>query len=274
MASTPLFLRSAKLTIDTVKIEGLAISFNVKRTASVSANKATITVRNLNRAHRSQLEQLKKAAVRLEAGYQDATSLIFSGDLRTTTSTRDGSDIVTTCTSGDGENAIRSSRVNISVAKGSPVDKVFSQLAKAIGCDVGNLQQLLAGSITLRSGSSVFAEGTVISGNAARELTNLCRSTGFQWSIQNGKLQILAVGTALRGEAIKLSTDTGLVGSPTVDTKGVAKATMLMAPDVFPGRAVVLDSERLKGQYRIESTEHKGDTHGQDWYIDMVLKRY
>jgi hypothetical protein len=47
-----------------------------------------------------------------------------------------------------------------------------------------------------------------------------------------------------------------------------------LQPDVFPGRLVVVDSETLRGQYRITKTVHKGDSHGAEWEIDLTGEPY
>lgn len=120
----------------------------------------------------------------------------------------------------------------------------------------------------------MFSDGAVVSGSAFREMNFICSSLGLSWSIQDGKLQIIQLGKALDGKAILLSASTGMIGSPTVDTDGVLTVTMLLAPDVFPGRKLVLDSQRLKGQYRIEVCEYQGDTYEKDWYIKLTGKRY
>jgi hypothetical protein len=96
----------------------------------------------------------------------------------------------------------------------------------------------------------------------------------LQWSVQDGKLQFLALRTALAKEAILLSSDTGLLDSPTVDQKGILKARMLLAPDVFPGRLVVLKSKAFNGQWIIQKTSHVGNTHEGDWHIDIEAKRF
>ena len=45
----------------------------------------------------------------------------------------------------------------------------------------------------------------------------------------------------------------------------------MLIPDVNPGRRVQIDSEHVKGVYRIETTKHRGSTFESDWYIDLEL---
>lgn len=268
-----LFRRKVIVTVDTLQFTDLAVQFSIKKTIKPEPNTCELHLFNLNREHRSALEQLDKVTVQIEAGYLEGTSVLFLGDLRHIDSVREGADIVTTISSGDGEERYRKARVSVSVQKKTTTDNVLKQIAKALGVGEGNLSKAVASLKTVGL-ANLFSEGTVICGSASREMTHICRSVGLTWSIQDGKLQILPLGAALDGEAIKLTPETGLIGSPTVDSKGVLKAKMLMIPDVFPGRKMVLESERLKGQYRIEASTHTGDTHGGDWYIDVEAKRY
>ncbi len=248
------------------------MQFKVKKTLKPEPNTAEVRVFNLNPDHRSALEHIKTASVMIEAGYEQGLSVLFLGDLRTAISVDDGPDIVTSLSSGDGEKAVQTAQVSVSFKKGTAnPQKVLETVAKALGVGEGNLKQALT---QLSALDNHFSEGTVISGSAYREMNAITRSLGLTWSIQDGKLQILPLRQALDGEAIVVSPETGMVGSPTVDSDGVLKVSMLMAPDVFPGRKLVLKSKRLQGQYRIEACEYTGDTHGQDWYISIEAKRY
>lgn len=265
-----LFRRVIDVTVGTIALKSLDCQFQITKTLKPEPNTCELRIFNLNPTNRQALESAATVPVRVDAGYLDQVSTIFLGDLRQALTMKDGPDWVTTLTTGDGEKAVRTSRVNISVSKKTTADAVLKQIATALGVLPGNLNEAAA---KLRA-NQIFTQGTVISGNAAREMTAICKSLGLTWSVQDGKLQILELKKALDGEAILLSAATGLVDSPSVDNDGVLSATMLLTPDVFPGRKLVLDSLRLKGQYRIESCRYTGDTQSADWYINVEAKRY
>lgn len=273
MADIPLRDRRIRVVVDTIEITGLRITFKVSKSLKPEPNTAELRIWNLNETHQSALEQLQTAKVLIEAGYKAGTSVLFLGDLRTAKSVTEGPDTVTALSSGDGEKAVKKARVNVSLGKTTTPDQVLRAIAEAMGVDKGNLDQAVS---NLKSSgiSNHFTEGTVISGSAYREMTAVCRSVGLSWSIQDGKLQCLPLRTSLDGTAVKLSKDTGLIGSPTVDNDGVMSCRMLLIPDIIPGRKLVLEAERLKGQYRVEACAYSGDTHGGDWYIDAQAKRY
>lgn len=273
MANVVLYDRVCRVVIDTIDITGLDVQFTIKKDLKPKPNTCDLKVYNLNASHRSALEEIKTAMVSVEAGYIGGTSVLFIGNLRTAISVDEGPDIVTALSSGDGEKAIQKARVNVSVAKGTKTADVIKMVAKALDVGEGNLNDAVS-KLQSSGVSDLFSEGAVLSGAASREMSAICRSAGLSWSIQDGKLQLLPLRVALDGEAIKLSSETGLIGSPTVDNDGVLSARMLLAPDIIPGRKIVLESKRLKGQYRLEECVYTGDTAGTDWYIDLKGKRY
>jgi hypothetical protein len=278
MTDFVIFDRAFTVTIGTIKItqESLRVAFQVTKSLKAEPNKATVNIYNLNEDHIGYLERAQSVPVQIEAGYRDHTSVIFLGDLRGVQTHKEDTDIVTVIGGGDGEVATQTSRVNISISKGTPTSEVLKKVAKAIGVSPGNLDQAVSSIQTQFSNAgSAFTTGTVLTGNAAREMSAICRSLDLEWSIQGGKLQILERGKALAGQAIKLGGPSGhgMIGSPSVDGKGVLSFSMALLPDVYPGRLLVLDAERLKGQYRITDTEHSGDLYA-DWKIDGKAEKY
>lgn len=268
---TKLFDRSVIVTVDTIQITELQVKFTVKKSLKPEPNTLELRITNLNPKHRQALDQLKNVSVQLEAGYRNATSVLFLGDLRVTESSlRDGPDIVTTIGAGDGARACKTARAAVSIKGTAAPGDALRAVATAIGVGAGNLEAAVGRLAVV----GVFPRGCVMTGNAAREMTHLCRSLSLEWSIQQGALQILPLGKALDGEAVVVSATSGMVGSPSIDAKGKLKVKMLMAPDIFPGRKIVLQGASLQGQFRVETTTHVGDLDGNDWYVDIEGQAY
>jgi hypothetical protein len=209
--------------------------------------------------------------VQIEAGYVDGMSLLFRGDGRTVTQTREGSDWMTKVTAGDGEHAIRAARASRSFGPETTLDEVVRYVAGAMGVGVGNATEALRGATLDRVGAT-FPEGRVVHGPAARALSELLDSAGLQWSVQDGVLQVVPRGGALARQAILLSSDTGLLSAETGKNHAV-KAKALIQPDLVPGRQVQLDSRVVRGLYRITVAEYAGDTRGDDWTADLELRQ-
>jgi len=275
MNTTEQFRRVLILTVGTIEIVALRVVFEVEKDLTGKPNKARFDIYGLNESHRYALESSKSVPVQCEAGYVDGMSVIFLGKLRAGASYRDGASWVTQLSAGDGAEEVKSSRVNVSIAPGTTTDQVLRQVAEALGVKPGNLKDTFAMiKADWKAGGNMFPNGTVITGSAAREMTNVCRSLGLDWTIHNGELQIQERGKTLGSQAILLNKTTGMINTPELDAKGVLRVDCLMQPDVFPGRLLVVDSYRVKGQFRIEKTTHRGDNFGGDWTISIEAKRY
>lgn len=282
-----LFNREAVVTVDTLQMKcggvaGFDVAFEVQKDLTGKPNTCDVKIWNLSADHRSELagKAAKKTTggkpagvlVRLDAGYKDQTSRIFEGQLRHLYSRREGSDVVTFVETGDGEYYVSRSKIFKAWGPGSPVETVLRDVARAIGIGDGNLVSAIRGAALTAYGST-FTQGTAVSGKAVKELNRLTRSVGLEWSIQDGTLQLLGTGKSLDAQAVLVSSDTGLVGSPDIDHKGVVSFKTLLIPDIFPGRKVKLQSEEIQGFFRVEKAKYQGDTYGPEWYIDCEAKR-
>lgn len=251
---------------------GLRVAFSVERSLKPEPNKAEIRIWNLAETSRKLLEQSEDLPVQIEAGYA-TPSLLFLGFLRRAYSESDGPDIVTIIGSGDGEKGYKKSRISFSVPRGTPIQAALTQFAAAFGKEFVLPGNIAALTYQFTSGGATFSNGVTVHGNAAFELTQLLNSCGKEWSIQNGALQILDRDKFLLGKAVLLSAETGMIGSPSVTSKGELRAQMLLAPDVAPGRLLQVNSRHAPGLYRIQKCNYVGDTHGGDWTIDIEGKR-
>lgn len=267
------FLRDWSLTIGERELSGLDFTFNVKKSLKPTPNTCELKVYNLAPETRRYLETPKSLPVKLEAGYLDeGRSVLYLGEVRSAFSIHDGSEFITELSTGDSEDAVRKGRINIPVGKGMSPDQVLEQIAISLGVKQGNLpqtKQRIAGAL-----SDLYGKGSCVSGNAARELTALCKSAGLEWSIQDGRLQFLQRGQPNDQEALLLRSDTGLIGPPSVDNKGVLHCVCLLVPDVFPGRKLSIESASVQGGFRITDVEYDGDTRGDQWYAKIHAERY
>jgi hypothetical protein len=158
----------------------------------------------------------------------------------------------------------------------TPAATVFQALVAKLGVGVGNT----AGkTFELTGVGKFYTHGTVISGSVAQELSDLCLTAGLEWSIQDGVIQVLDRGKAIRdtdrvGSALLVSSDTGMVGSPSIDLDGIATLKTLLIPDVRVGCMLTLDTARIKGNFRLEKATWSGDTSSDDWYITMQARKY
>jgi hypothetical protein len=270
---TRLFQRKGLLVVDADLKGGNALSIplgNDSFDARFDIRKdPQIEVFNLTEDHRSAISQRAARGpirVRLEAGYQDGTSRIYEGDLRIVYHEHQGPDWVTRIESADGDQVVQKSRISRSWGAGTPVQTVIRDIAQALSIGEGNVKQSTAGAVLTGLGPT-FPGGTAVCGSAARALTQICRSAGITWSINDGTLQMLADDKALDGTAVKVSPSTGLEGAaefmPTKSGTRLRVRTRLI-PGIWPGRKIQLADGSI---WRCDKTHYHGETHGPAWGI-------
>lgn len=287
-----LFRREWALRIGRVRISGQAegegdnprrhaldINFEVQKSVEREPNTAKIQVYNLSPHRRAQVRETEDLTVKLEAGYVGQTSVLFEGDVRTADSVPDGVDVIITLECEDGGTAYRATRVNRSFEAGTSVQTVLRAAAEAMGVGDGNLREV-SQTVELEGGGTMYPEGTVLSGRACDEVDRIARSCGLTWSVQNGVLQFRRGSQPLETTAIRLTPNTGLIGSPSRVTEtqgqrhGLVDAMALLIPGLYPARKVVLESREVEGQFQVHRVKHIGDSAGADWFAELTLEPY
>lgn len=273
---------------DVVEITDLRCQFKCKKTLGKEPNTCEITVTNLSEQSRAAL-QGKALRVTLAAGYEGTLSTVFAGDARHVDSMPDEADWNTKIQLGDGERGYRYGRVHESFRPGAPVVHVLQKIATGMALDSTQVTGV-TGLAGLR-----YEGGYAAHGRAAKELDRILKGYGYEWSVQDGKLQVLAPEAATADTIIELTFESGLIGSPTLNTpqpgsgapitgtvdpftgrvtssrgKPTLKAKSLLQPEIRPGRRIRLDSVTgIKGTYRVTEVEHSGDTAGDEWYSEF-----
>ena len=327
-----LFPRAWRITVDvfndgknTLDVSGLDVEFKILRSIKAVPNKASVVVWNLNDSHRALLQARNRPVgsgagkvakpvgigVTVEAGYVNATTVLFSGDLREASSARSGTDWKTTLAGDDGGRAMRESTINRQFTKGTPVGTVLREVAAALGLGLGNVANYAPTASILGLGQTL-PHTLTLAGNAKQALDRLVSSMqatdpvtgnvgGVTYSIQRGVLQMLPKGRPLQQAAVLLSPATGLLDSPapaidssvtlgstsqfapggkTPTTKKkpkpgtVIKAKAMLIPGLVPGRIVKLESANFDDNYMVAEVEYVGQSWGRDWYANLVLRVY
>lgn len=292
--SFQIFNRSSTIVVGTTKIDnigrqrGLDVEFQIKTSLKPNEpNTCDLKINNLSEATRKALEQAstplkgitappngtaKIVPVRIDAGYVGHTSNVFLGEMRSAQTVTDGSNNTTELNTGDGDDALVLQRINASLPAGTTATAAIKALLGQMGCGLGNL--MAAPIQAALKATPIYQKGVVLKGNATDHLVDLCASVGLEFSLQGGQAQFLSLGQPLGGDAYLLTPQTGLVGSPTVDTKGVLSCVSFILPGIKCGGPIVLQDANANGLYRIISLEIEGSTFGNNWYCRIEAKRF
>lgn len=259
---------------DTVEITDLRMQFKVSKSLAKEPNKCEITITNLSDHSRGELEK-KPIEVQLAAGYDGAPRLLFRGDLRYGPSKLEGTDWTTTIQVADGARAISHARMSKSYKPPIRVSQVLSDVA-------ASMDMVLPPEVEQSSElKQALANGISTHGPTRDILTRLLAPYGYNWSVQNGELQILKDGDVRKGDAILINEAAGLISSPerTVPEKPGAKSELtfqiLLYPELAPGQLIKVESRDIDGQFRIQEVEHSGDSwgDGEDSWTSSVKAR-
>lgn len=282
------FIRAYRIVVGDVDINALdgvgpntlRIAFQVERDHTRHPSNAEVAVWGMSPAHREALAKLTTVPVRIEAGYADDAGVIFQGDLRSARTKREGPDLVTRVSAGDGESKIRTARISRTFARGTPVGDVIGQLGKALGVSPGNLEQFRGA--RLANGGRTLTRALTLTGSVFDELERVCRSAGLDWSVQSGALQLRTVGAPVGSElGPLLRRDTGLIGDPETEraqeTKdGILKGQTivtgqcLMRADLVPGRSFRVEHANHTGNLVCRASVAEGDSHGDSWFTNFT----
>ena len=250
---------------------GLHIKASVEKNLASEPNKCEITIVNLAEHTRNELEKVP-TYVRLEAGYAGVPRLLFYGNLRYGSAKYTGTEWETTLQVGDGARAHAFARVNKSYRPPVQVSTVLSDIAATMGLQ---LPEELDQSIELKQ---ALKSGISLHGPSREFLTKILAPYGYNWSTQNGRLQILKDEEVRQNEAVLVDESTGLIGSP---QRSVPEAPnsfkpesyqqqakhrvewtweMFLYPELNPGSKAKLDTRWIKGIGKIIQVTHTIDS--------------
>lgn len=253
--------------VEQLVIRDMRVRFKVTKTLADEPNTADVEIFNLPERDRAAFET-KPLHVRLDAGYEDELGRLFVGDLEFGTSTREGASWVTKLTIGDGSAAYKGAKVNRSFKGGTPKREILAEIAGSMGL------KMPTSIADAKEIASQVVSGTVARGASSKAMTKALAGTGMGWSIQDGELQILRKGEVRADLAHVIRQSSGLIGSPAFGPpKKPGEPPILtfkckIYPTLTPAARVSLESERIRGLFKLIRVVHVGDTRGAEWYSE------
>ena len=264
-------------------VSELRIRFHVEQALVGKPGHAVITVNNMAN-DTAQRIQREGAPVILQAGHEGNAGLIFRGTAIQIRRGRESqTDTFLEITAIDGDIAYMYATVNVSMAAGWTHTDQLKEMQKGMqakGVDPGYTGELY---------QNKAVRGKALFGAVRDHMHDFSVSTGTEWAINMGKMDVVPVGGILPDEAFLLTPDTGLIGMPTQSVDGI-HVRALLSPCFRAGAQVKLQNSSivmaqinpayadvtynapidLDGAYKIYSVSHTGDTRGNDYYTDMI----
>lgn len=254
-----------------IVVSDLRVSFSIKKSLHEKPNDCTITVFNLSESTRTEFAK-KPLQVQLDAGYDGQMSRIFIGDMHFGNSNLDNVDWVTKLQVADGHRAFQYATISRSYKGGVSLKQAVTDTAQSMGVRIPNSLD------DFKEMAHQYSNGLSLTGPSQRQMTKLLKAKSMSWSMQDGQLQVLREGGVRQDQAIVVSQETGMVGTPDFGPPKKPgesprlSVKMLLYPGLIPGGKVKMDTLSIKGLFRLEQVTHSGDTHGTDWFSSFEAK--
>lgn len=245
------------------RVSGLRVVFGIEKDSLSSSNKAQISIFNLSHDHAAAMKE-PDSVIMLDVGYGENIEQLFIGDITTPTTGRSGADWVTIIDAGDGQVALETATIDKAYMPGTK----YSTVARDVIDKFKEAGQVIVTSVydTLRTFPDRIQSGMSLSGQAVDLLDVLMGKLGAEWSIQDNEVMVLRPSEDTGEEAVLLTPETGLIGSPVVKKESV-EVTALIQANIKPGRLIDVRSRFLNGIYKVDKAKYVGDTHGAPWYV-------
>lgn len=262
----------------------LRIRFKIKQWDLQTPNNAVIRLTN---AAPDTIKALQDEFTRvtLQVGYGGGQlGTIFDGNIIQVFDGRESQvDTMATIVAGDGDEAVNFSVTNQTLAAGSTLTEQFQAVIanfNGYGVKQGYIGALPA---------NPLPRGKAAVGMTKDVMRRLAQQAGANWSIQNGRVNVMPITGYLPGEAVVLNSDTGMIGFPQQTQDGITVRCLINPKITVGGRVQIANQDIIKAQvspaytalnflprvaddgfYRVIVQDLIGDTRGNDWYADLI----
>lgn len=277
-------------------VSELRATFVVKQVEQTTPCTADIRLHNVAPATAARFGK-EFTRIVLQAGYPAQYGTIFQGTIVQARRGRSSpTDTHVDITAGDSDRAHNFAVVNTTLAAGCRPADVHRALCAAtapMGAEAGYVPELPG---------PALPRGRVLYGMARQHLRDLADATDTVWNIQDGKVVFTPRTGYLPGEAVVLTSETGLIGQPQQTQDGIL-VRCLLNPLLRLGNRIRLDNASIQearvgpifggpaggpgivaderqsagiakknadGFYVVLAIDHTGDTRGQEWYSDLT----
>lgn len=262
----------ANLSVSTL-IRNLRIEFSIEKTSGTNPNKSTISIYNVNEKTRnlltSNIKEKDYPIVMLNVGYGEELANIFTGtlDVAYTKISYEKSEAELhykiECSDGGSE-------LGVTYEKAFDKNSKISQIIDDISKKIGVIKTIMPDKVKTLFDKSL-SNGFSFAGTTKKVISNLSESVGVEWSIQDRTLIFVEKNKGI-DTGYFISPRTGLIGIPAKGEENTVILETLLLPKLKPFDIIELQSDKIRGYFRIEKVTHHGDTHGRNWNSKIEAK--
>lgn len=254
-SSKGVFGSKAKVICGDVNISSdtLDVEFSVKFDDDMESNEAEITVYNLSDNTINRLK--RKAAISIEAGFDDDVGVIFSGFIDKVTTSYEDADKITTIRCFD--DVTNQTIAETTYAENTTASYILKDLLNKTGTPIA---------VFSPRRDWTYENESKVSGSLMENIKRYSEVCGVSTFVKNGKIYVRYIK---EGDAtgFTISEDTGMIGSPSPfeeeqtaedykETVNGYEVECLLQHRFSAGAIVNLKSLVANGQYRIQSGQH------------------
>lgn len=209
---------------------------------------------------------------------------IFDGKITWPSRQREGVNYVLTLAAIDGDYPLHSGFISKTVGRGLNARDIIHTVCKT--ADVSIPINSVSDGLSLQK----LPRGKVMFGQPMDYIRDVARGNDASYFVEDGALHVTRLQDTAKEEALVVTPETGLIGTPTQTQDGV-NFTLLLNPNIHLGTLIQLkgittinevqngsDSQSVLDEewiYQAIGLVHRGDTRGNDWYTEITgVSRY
>lgn len=267
-----------ELPANALETSDVRFDVSIRRSAKGSGSKSEMTSFRLYNLAPETLAVLQQqgSIITLEAGYDGDNDLLYIGDIQYVSTRRDPPEVITTVMAKDSGYVMQNTRVSFSYS--SKISK-----ANIIRDMIYRFDGVAAGTLILDDlEDKYYQNGLSIVGNLRDNFTDICRSEGYSWSLNNGKISVKPTMLSAQSKGFSKLQRLGYKITPdyikNIDwyydndrklkdqenvKRGITLTTFLL-PVTAEG-VISVDYEDFTGDYSIIEVTHTLDSWGNSW---------
>jgi len=191
----------------------------------------------------------------LRAGYQEDIGIVMAGEIRHVRAFDEGADRICEIEVHDTSDAYQGMEISESYVPGTTGSQILERVISMSGLERGKIQLVR---------DAVYSEGRSVDGTIKDVIKKIAEDCGSEVHVTHGTIHILPPG-GWHDEAVLLSPETGLIGSPKriedddESSSVLWEAESLLNYRIRAGTLVQVESKRVNGLFAVESGSHVSD---------------